>query len=140
MTAKPHSTIRQRKKGTEKMGESKVANCTVRALHSVPYLPNASKLLLIEIPSFSRPPIAFVFFIRSLPAKSTKWNLDDVTVPVPMAPVMGSGLGAGVVMSREKVQIAWEREEVAFIAVVPVTLALVATSSSLQGEGRGGGV
>jgi hypothetical protein len=101
------------------------------------YLPSANRLLLIEIPSFSRPPIAFVFFIRSLPAKSTKWNLDDVTVPVPMAPVMGSGPGAGVVMVREKVQMAWEREDVAFIAVVPVTLALVATSSSLRGGGRG---
>lgn len=111
--------------------------CTVRALYTMSYLPSANRLLLIEIPSFSRPPIAFVFFIRSLPAKSTKWNLDDVTVPVPMAPVMGSGPGAGVVMVREKVQMAWEREDVAFIAVVPVTLALVATSSSLRGGGRG---
>jgi hypothetical protein len=51
--------------------------------------------------------------------------------------VMGSGLGAGVFISREKVQIAWEREEVAFMAVVPVTLALVATSSSLRGERKG---
>ena len=33
------------------------------------------------IPSVSVSPVAFVFVILSVPARSTKWNLDDVTTP-----------------------------------------------------------
>jgi hypothetical protein len=96
-------------------------------------LPNASKLLLIEIPSLSRPPTAFVFLILSLPARSTRWNLDDVEVPGPAHPEgpRGDPRGSAVVTWRVKVQMAWERDDVAFMAVVPVALAFVATSSNL---------
>ena len=96
-------------------------------------VPNASKLLLIEMPSLSRPPTALVFLILSLPAKSTRWNLEDVEVPGPAHPAgpKGDPRGSAVVTWRVKVQMAWERDDVAFMAVVPVALAFVATSSSL---------
>ena len=42
-------------------------------------LPRAKRPLLILIPSVSVSPVAFVFVTLSVPAKSTKWNLDDVT-------------------------------------------------------------
>lgn len=40
-------------------------------------LPKADRPLLIEMPSYICLPLAPVFFIRSEPAKSTKWNLAD---------------------------------------------------------------
>ena len=93
--------------------------------------PKASRLLLMEMPSFNLPPIAFVFLILSLPARSTRWNLDDVAVPDPNPMEFVGSRVCGVVMQRENVQIAWDLDEVAFIAVVPVALDLVATSNSL---------
>lgn len=80
------------------------------------------------MPSFNRPPIAFVFLILSLPARSTRWNLDDVTIPDPME---FKGSRVCWVMERENVQMAWDRDDVAFIAVVPVALDLAATSNNL---------
>lgn len=49
---------------------------SVRALITKPRL---SKPLLILIPSFKSCPVAPVFFILSDPAKSTKWNLDEIS-------------------------------------------------------------
>ena len=89
------------------------------------------------MPSLSLPPTAFVFLILSLPAKSTKWNLEDVEVPGPAHPKVDPREGpraSAVVTWRVKVQIAWERDDVAFIAVVPVALAFVATSSNLYND------
>mmetsp|Transcript_33958 Transcript_33958/g.46579 ORF Transcript_33958/g.46579 Transcript_33958/m.46579 type:complete len:213 (-) Transcript_33958:264-902(-) len=115
-------------------------------------LPSASRPLLISIPSFIVLPCAPVRFARSLPAKSTKWNLllrtsacplrleeelgsiDDCLTDASSSPPSSCrdcDIGAvctgseWMVCSMVMVKMAWDLDEALFILVAAVVRFLV---------------
>ena len=74
--------------------------------------PSADKLWLIAFPSFSRSAVAFVLLARSDPARSTNDSFPIVRWPVCL-----------LVDSISSAKTKWDREEVAFMSVLPVFLA-----------------
>ena len=85
-------------------------------------LPKARRPLLILIPSCINFPVAPVFFILSLPAKSTKWNFalifsSEVTGSVSCSPYC-TLISFWMIVT---VKIAWDLELPSFILVALVT-------------------
>mmetsp|Transcript_26758 Transcript_26758/g.64883 ORF Transcript_26758/g.64883 Transcript_26758/m.64883 type:complete len:208 (-) Transcript_26758:541-1164(-) len=81
--------------------------------------PRARSPLLMLIPSRMRSPTAPVLLSRSDPARSTKWNLEVIVSSRTSA--LSSTISTCVVCLRMMLKIACDRDDVAFIAVAPVT-------------------
>lgn len=89
--------------------------------------PRARSPLLIWMFSLSRSPVFPVFRIRSDPARSTKWNLEERICTVPDAPREPPRL-----CSMSTVKMVWERLEWGFIWVAPVWRAVFPDSKRLS--------
>jgi len=72
-------------------------------------LPSTERLVLILHSSYSRWPSAWVSLTRSLPARSTMWNLDDLTT---FSPVL-----CYTIVLMKAVKTAWDRDDSMFILV-----------------------
>uniref|UniRef100_A0A8C9YAP7 Uncharacterized protein n=1 Tax=Sander lucioperca TaxID=283035 RepID=A0A8C9YAP7_SANLU len=86
--------------------------------------PRARRPLLIWILSFSLSPVFPVFKMRSDPARSTKWNLEDNICELPRR------------WSIYTVKMVCDRLEFGFIWVAPVCLAVFPDSSKLNTSSR----
>ena len=107
--------------------------CSLAPLSAVRALityPKQSRPLLMLIPSFNCWPMAPVFFILSEPAKSTKWNFDDISTVIYWAgssPVFWlfwapSSTSLTIFYSIVTVKMAWDLELPSFIRVELVCL------------------
>ena len=80
-------------------------------------LPRASSPELMRMASFKRCPAAPVRLFRSLPAKSTRWNLEDTnSCPITWPFVPYNCLFCSINI----VKMACERDDSSFIRVLPV--------------------
>uniref|UniRef100_A0A8C3GCD2 Uncharacterized protein n=1 Tax=Cyclopterus lumpus TaxID=8103 RepID=A0A8C3GCD2_CYCLU len=86
--------------------------------------PRARRPLLIWMLSFSLSPVLPVFKMRSDPARSTKWNLEDNICELPRR------------WSIYRVKMVCDRLEFRFIWVAPVCLAVFPDSSKLNTSSR----
>uniref|UniRef100_A0A671UX21 Uncharacterized protein n=1 Tax=Sparus aurata TaxID=8175 RepID=A0A671UX21_SPAAU len=86
--------------------------------------PRAKRPLLIWILSFSLSPVFPVLKMRSDPARSTKWNLEDNICELPLR------------WSIYTVKMVCERLEFGFIWVAPVCRAVFPDSSKLKTSSR----
>jgi len=109
--------------------ESQYGTCWALFVSSVKAeitFPNDSKPLLILMPSFIVFPVAPVFLILSLPARSTKWNFATMnsslwltsSPPSVYTPYKSSMICCSIVI----VKIAWDLELTLFINVLLVDL------------------
>mmetsp|Transcript_29607 Transcript_29607/g.66994 ORF Transcript_29607/g.66994 Transcript_29607/m.66994 type:complete len:225 (-) Transcript_29607:513-1187(-) len=126
--------------------ESRYGTCTECLFCSSPRadmtFPSASNPEFMLMPSFNRSPSALVFFNRSLPAKSTKWNFETIySSSATFAPssVPATSLGFSAIrksLSRINrcsiinVKIACDLLECAFISVLPTARRAVPCSKS----------
>lgn len=86
-----------------------------RSLRREITFPRTNRLWFIDIPSSITLPTAWVFLRRSLPAKSTKWNLAVTKLPLDY-----DDSSSGWAISKCTVKIAWDLELLSFMLVVAV--------------------